>query len=105
MTKPTITQVSLSVDLGDKSYGSGSSSFCSLQARYPEGGVPLDGVTDVVDASLDLYLACWQTLMSGRYATGIIAAAEYKEVIRKVAIRIEQTRKFLREQDDHGQSV
>lgn len=105
MTKPTVTQISLSVDVGDKHYGAGSSSFCSLQARYPEGGVPLEGITDVVEASLDLHLACWQTLMSGRYATGIIPAAEYKEVMRKVAIRIEQTRKFLREQGNHGQTV
>jgi hypothetical protein len=105
MTTPTVTQISVSVDLGDKVYGSGSSSFCSLQARYPEGGVALDEITDVVDSSMDLYLACWQTLTSGRYATGIIPAAEYKEVMRKVAIRIEQTRKFLREQDNRGQTV
>jgi hypothetical protein len=105
MTTPTITQVSLSVDIGDKSYGSGSSSFCSLQARYPEGGVPLDAITDVVDASLDLYLACWQTLTSGRYATGIIPAAEYTEAMKKVAARIEQVRKFLRKQEDDGQNV
>lgn len=102
MTKPVITQISLSVDLGDKSYGSGSSSFCSLQARYPEGGVPLHPIIDVVDASLDLYFACWQVLMSGRYATGIIAAAEYKDAMGKVVKRIEQIRKFLREQENHG---
>jgi hypothetical protein len=105
MTKPTVTQISLSVDLGDKTYGSGSSSFCSLQARYPDGGVPLDAISDVLDASLDLHLACWQVLMSGRYATGIIPATEYTEAIKKAAVRIEQVRKFLRKQEDDGQNV
>jgi hypothetical protein len=105
MTKPTITQISLSVDVGDKHYGSGSSSFCSLQAKYPDGGVPLDEISDVVDASMDLFLACWEVLTSGRYATGIIPAAEYTEAMKKVAVRIEQVRKFLRKQEDDGQNV
>jgi len=94
--KPVITGVTVSVDFADKEYGNGNGSFANIQARYPEPGKPIEELNDVVDQSLDLYFACWKSLMSSRYATGVIASKDYTSAMEAATKRIEMVRNFLR---------
>ena len=94
-SKPLISGVTVSVNFGDKNYGSGSDSFMNLKADY-DPGVPPENLDDVVDQGLDLYLAAWKTLLSARYATGVIVPDDYKKLLEASIKRIALVRKFLR---------
>jgi hypothetical protein len=93
--KPTITGVTISCDFGDKSYGNGQGSFANCTARYPEEGLPLEQLDQVVQDSLEMVLMCWKTLMLGRFSVGIISATEFKETFEAVTKRIDKAREYL----------
>lgn len=94
--KPFITGVTVSVEVGDKEYGNGTSSFMNIQARYPNEGAPLEEVEDVIDHGLDMYFAAWRALLASRCATGIISGSDYKEQLGKVTSRFEKVRNILK---------
>ena len=94
--KPTITGVTISCDFGDKSYGEGQGSFANCSARYPEAGLPLEQLDQVTQDSLGLFFMCWRTLMSGRFAVGVIGAKEYKEYMEKATSRLQKVQEFLK---------
>jgi hypothetical protein len=94
--KPAIIGITVSCDFADKSYGSGEGSFCNCQARYPEAGLPPEQISQAVDDGLDLYFAAWQTLMSGRYAVGVVDAKEYKEHMESATRRLGKVREYLK---------
>lgn len=95
-TKPSISAVTVSVDFGDKEYGNGSNSFMNISARFPEPGVPLEELDDVIDQGLDMYFAAWKTMLGSRYATGILAPADFKAMLEATTKRIALVRKHLR---------
>ena len=102
-TKPVISAVTVSVDFGDKEYGNGSNSFMNISARYPEPGVQLEDLGDVIDQGLDMYFAAWETMLSARYATGILAGNDYKTYLEEATKRIAKARKHLRKPIDEQQ--
>lgn len=93
---PAIIGVTVSVDFGDKEYGKGSGSFCNCQVRYPDPALPAEEINHVVDDSLELYFRCWQTLMSGRFAVGVIGAKEFKEHMEAATRRLEKVKEYLK---------
>lgn len=95
--KPSISGVTVSVEFGfEGDYGKGTKAFTSLQARYPEAGAPIEEIDDVVDQGLDLYFAAWKTLLASRYASGILAPADFKTMLDATTKRIELVRRHLR---------
>lgn len=97
--KPIITGITVSVDIGDKEYGNGQSSFMNIQGKYPESGQPLEDIIDVVADGLDMYFAAWRTLLAGRFATGKLSSEEFKSTLSAVTLRIDKTRSYLRNHD------
>lgn len=98
MSEVQISGVTVSVDFGDKDFGKGQNAFMNIQGKYPEG-VPLEGLEGVMEDGLDMYFAAWRTLLAGRYASGQIKGAEFKEILAATAIRVDKIRKYLRTPD------
>jgi hypothetical protein len=94
MAKLTITGITVSVDLADKTYGSGKGSFMSASARVPEGetGIPLEDGDQVISDGLDLYLAAWQTMLQGRLAAGEITSADYRKQTATFLSRLDKVK-------------
>jgi hypothetical protein len=97
--KPIITGVTVSVDIGDKDYGKGESCFMNIQGRYPDSGQPIEEIIDVITDGLDMYFAAWRALLAGRFATGKITSEEFKDTLAAVTLRVDKTRKYLRNHD------
>lgn len=97
--KPIITGVTVSVDVGDKEYGNGQSSFMNIQGRYPDAGQPIEEIIDVVTDGLDMYFAAWRTLLAGRFAVGKITSEEFRDTLAAVSLRIDRIQKYLRSHD------
>ena len=91
MPKPVIVGLTISVDLADKSYGAGSESFMSLQGKYPDPTM----LEDVLVDGLDMYFAAWKSLLSGRYATGVLSGPDFKETLAKTEFKFNKVRNFL----------
>ena len=97
MSNPTIIGVTVSVDVSDKSYGTGNSSFMNVQGRYPDPGVPL---ADVLIDGLDMFLAAWKSLLAGRYATGVVTGAEFKKQLGEAEAKFAKVHKFLQKESE-----
>ena len=63
MSDFVIQTVTISLEVSDKEYGNGTSRFINLKGRYQEGGIPLEGIAEVMDDSLDMFLAAWKSLL------------------------------------------
>lgn len=92
MSLLSIHGLTLSVDIGDKSFGNGQGRFISLSAKVPEGeeGIPLSDSESLISDGLELYFTAWQTLMQARCATGEITGKEYKVQTANFITRIEK---------------
>ncbi len=96
VSKLSVTSVSLSVEVADKSYGSGTSSFMSLTAKAPDSGLPLEDTVTLIDGGLEMYLIAVETLMAGRLATEQITEEFYKTFVGNATQRIAKVREFLK---------
>lgn len=93
LSKLGVSAVTVSVEIADKSYGSGKSTFMSVGSRLPESdvGLPLS-LDEVIDDGLEKYMAAWQTLMQASLVQGEIGSEDYKLATRKALRRIKQVR-------------
>ena len=102
MSKAEVTGVTVSVEFGfEQDYGKGTKSFSSIQAKYPEPQ-NVDNLSEVISDGLEMYFAAWRTLLSARYATGVLKASEYKESLTSTAERIDKVRAYLKSQEKNG---
>lgn len=93
-----ITGLTLSIEFGDTSYGSGTKSFMNLSARAPEGDpIPIDDPTQAIEAGLDMYLTAWTTLMMGRFGVGTIKSEEFKAMVPQMRERFTRLKAKLHE--------
>lgn len=101
MSKPMsrfgISAITVSVELSDKNYGTGSSSFMSIGSRLPDNaqGLPLS-IDEAIEDGLDKYLAAWQTLMQAALANNQIESGEYVRQTKRYLRRIETVRRLYR---------
>ena len=95
MNKPVVTGITVSVNIGEKNYGTGSESFLSLQGKYPDPGAVLD---TTIEDGLDMYFQAWKSLIAGKYATGTLGGTEFKDMLAKAEIRLNKVRHFLKEE-------
>jgi len=95
MSKPIVHGVTVSVDFGDKEFGNGSNSYMNIQARYPDPGKPVSELGDVVVQGLDLYFAAWKTMLSSRYATGVISGPDFKAALEAAEKKLAKVRAYL----------
>jgi len=98
--KPQVTGVTVSVDFGDTTYGTGTKCFSSVSAKFPD---PTPDLDLVVDEGLDLYFAAWKTLLAGRFAAGVIDADTFRAQFAATTERIERIHKFLRRKANEQQ--
>ena len=93
MSELGITGITVSVEIADKSYGAGQTSFMAISSKLPEGtpGLPWD--TDaVIGDGMDKYFAAWQTLLQAALASGQLTQAEYVEQTQRFLTRIKKVR-------------
>lgn len=95
----TVTGITISADFGDKEYGKGSESFMNMSARVGgTEGVPLSELDSVIVDGLDMYFACWQTLLASRYAAGVIKAEEFNLRLEATQKRLKMIRQFYKKE-------
>lgn len=92
-----ITSVTISADFGDKEYGSGTESFMNITAKCPVP-VPIEGIDEVILDGLDMYFACWSTLLASRWTTGVISAEDFNKRKAVAVKRLEQVRKIYKKE-------
>ena len=92
-----IKSISVSLELADKTYGTGLSNYANIQAYVDDAS--LDRINDVIDAGLMLYVAAWRTLMAGQLVTklGRMTGNEVREVMGKINSRLGKVKALLNE--------
>ena len=104
MSKAEVTGLSISVEFGfEQEFGKGTKSFANIQSKYPEPA-QLENLNEVVFDGLDMYFTVWQTVLSSRYATGVLGGTEYKDTLSKATDRIEKVRTYLKTLGKNGKS-
>lgn len=90
-----IKSISVSLELADKTYGTGLSNYANIQAYVDDAS--LDQINDVIDAGLMLYVAAWRTVMAGQLVTmlGTMKGIEVREVMGKVNSRLAKVKALL----------
>jgi hypothetical protein len=96
--KPTfkLKSVTVSLEIADKSYGDGNSGSTQISAWVNDAS--LDQLPDVVDASLDMFLSAWLSLIGAKVMANLLPmkAAELQDTAAKVRRRLEKVRTLLR---------
>ncbi len=99
LIKPSyrIKSISVSLELADKNYGSGTAHYANVEAYVDDAA--LEQINDVIDAGLTLYVAAWRTLMAGQLVTklGTMTGNEVREIMGKINSRIGKVQALLRE--------
>lgn len=92
-----ITGMTLSLDVKDLSYGAGQSRFFNIKAEAPEGtpGIPLNCLDALVDQSLDMHLAMWESVTTAKYAAGELAGPDAMQLITRARTRVKKMREAL----------
>ena len=92
-----IMGMTLSLDVKDLSYGSGQSRFFNIKAEVPEGseGIPPHCIDKVVDQSLDMHLAMWESVTTAKYAAGELIGKDALELITRARSRVKKMREVL----------
>jgi len=93
----TVTGITISAEFADKEYGNGQESFMNMSAKCP-APVPIENLDEVIVDGLDMYFACWQTLLASRYATGQIKADEFNKRLEATQQRLKMIRKFYKKE-------
>ena len=65
-----IKGVTVSVEVSDKEYGNGNSSYTSINAYVDDAN--FGQIDDVIDAGLDMFVAAWETVLAGKVATKLL---------------------------------
>jgi hypothetical protein len=93
-----VTGMTLSLDLKDLNYGAGQSRFINLKSEVPEGaeGFAPEEMEALVDQSLDMHLAMWESLQFAKYAAGEVTGTEAIAAVNKAKARIKKLREFLK---------
>lgn len=97
MSKLLISGVTVSFSYSDKEYGKGSEYFQNISAKHD--GIALEELSEVVDQSLDLYFACWKSVLTNRLITGQMKSEDYKITLAAALARIEKVKTFLRKHE------
>ena len=92
-----ITGMTLSLDVKDLSYGAGQSRFFNIKAEAPEGtpGIPLNCLDTLVDQSLDMHLAMWESVTTAKYAAGELTGPDAMQLITRARVRVKKMREAL----------
>lgn len=95
-----IVSVTVSVEYKDHDFGKGSARFVTLTAKAPENdpGIPMDDPNELdklLLTTLDLHQTAWKSLLSQRYATGVINAETFNKQLAAVPKRMQKVRDFL----------
>ena len=92
-----IKSISISLELSDKTYGTGMANYANVQAYVDDAS--LEQINDVIDAGLTLYVAAWRTLMAGQLVTklGTMTGNEVREIMGKINSRIGKVKALLHE--------
>lgn len=92
-----IKSISVSLELSDKNYGSGTAHYANVQAHVDDAS--LDQINDVIDAGLMLYVGAWRTLMAGQLVTklGTMTGNEVREIMGRINSRIDKVKALLHE--------
>ena len=95
----TVTGITISAEFADKEYGKGNESFMNMSAKVPSpAGLPLEELDSVIVDGLDMYFACWQTLLASRYATAQINANEFNKRLEATQKRLKMIRTFYKKE-------
>jgi hypothetical protein len=95
----TVTGITISAEFADKEYGNGQESFMNMSAKCPAPeGIPLENLDAVIVDGLDMYFACWQTLLASRYATGQINPDEFNKRLEASNKRLKMIRNFYKKE-------
>jgi hypothetical protein len=92
-----IKSVTVSLDLSEKIYGTGPAVYQNCSAWVD--GATLDRLPDVIDASLDIFVASWRVLVAGQLATKLsdMKATEFEEMLAATDRRLAKIKAILRE--------
>jgi hypothetical protein len=92
-----IKSISVSLELADKTYGTGLANYANLQAYVDDAN--LDQINDVIEAGLMLYVAAWRTLMAGQLTTklGRMTGNDVRDVMGKINSRLGKVKALLRD--------
>jgi hypothetical protein len=93
MSDLSIHGLTVSVDFGDKVYGSGNGRFMSASKKVADDHPGISPDLAMKDG-IELYFTAWQTMMQTRYATGDIDSEAYKTQTAAFLVRIEQIGKL-----------
>ena len=95
-----VTGMTLSLDLKDLNYGAGQSRFINIKSEVPEGaeGIPVEQIDYLVDQSLDMHLAMWESLQIAKYAAGELSGSDAAASISRAKSRIQKMREHLKEE-------
>jgi hypothetical protein len=93
--KPSITSVTLSITLSDKEFGKGEECFMSVKGEYPEAGIPLTEIDQVMNDGLDMYFGVWKTILANRFVNKVINAVTLKDNLDSAEKRLHNVKKFL----------
>jgi hypothetical protein len=97
MSNPAIFSVTVSCEFGgEQDYGKGTKSYMNLSGRWPEPGVPIEEIDDVIDSGIDMYLAAWKAMLTSRCAIGILSGKQWKEKIQDAEDRVTSLRRVMR---------
>jgi hypothetical protein len=93
-----VTGMTLSLDLKDLNYGAGQSRFVNIKSEVPEGaeGYATDDMEALVDQSLDMHLAMWESLQLAKYAASEITGNEALSSIQRAKSRIKKIREHMK---------
>jgi len=91
----TVIEVTVSVELADKEYGSGSSRFISLKGAHKDG-LPVAEAGPVIDDALELFLAAWKSLLGARWSQGGMTGDDLRTWVEKAVRKTEKVKEFLR---------
>jgi hypothetical protein len=98
MNGMTITAITVSCEVADKTYGNGDTRYMSLSARVAEGD-PGISLTDARETGLEMYLTAWTTMMQTRYTTKSMGGKEFQLAVataKQRAIAIQQAAEAIR---------
>lgn len=102
-----VTGMTLSLDLKDLNYGAGQSRFVNIKSEVPEGaeGYATDDMEALVDQSLDMHLAMWESIQLAKYAAGELTGNEALTSISRAKNRIKKIRQHMKEENSSNEDT
>ena len=97
-----VTGMTLSLDLKDLNYGAGQSRFVNIKSEIPEGseGFAVEEMDALVDQSLDMHLAMWESIQLAKYAAGELTGDAALSSVNRAKSRIKKIREFMKSEKE-----